>query len=46
MTHEQFEVLNNQAVAACAVVYFLALLAHLAEWAAGRNVPAERVLYR
>ena len=26
MTHEQFEVLSNQAVAACAVVYFLALL--------------------
>ena len=42
MTHEQFEVLSNQAVAACAVVYFLALLAHLAEWAAGRNVPAEQ----
>ena len=42
MTHEQFEVLSNQAEAACAVVYFLALLAHLAEWAAGRNVPAEQ----
>ena len=34
MTHEQFELLSNQAVAACAVVYFLALLAHLAQWAA------------
>ncbi len=38
MTHEQFEVLSNQAVAACAVVYFLAVLAHLAQWAAGRSV--------
>ncbi len=38
MTHEQYEVLSNQAVAACAVVYFLAVLAHLAQWAAGRNV--------
>ncbi len=46
MTHEQFEVLSNQAVAACAVVYFLAVLAHLAQWAAGRKVeetPAETV---
>ena len=38
MTHEQYEVLSNQAVAACAVVYFLAFLAHLAQWAAGRKV--------
>jgi cytochrome c-type biogenesis protein CcsB len=38
VTHEQYEVLSNQAVAACAVVYFLAVLAHLAQWAAGRNV--------
>jgi cytochrome c-type biogenesis protein CcsB len=38
VTHEQFEVLSNQAVAACAVVYFLAVLAHLAQWAAGRVV--------
>ncbi len=44
MSHDQFEVLSNQAVAACAVVYFLAVLAHLAQWAAGRKVPAaERV---
>ena len=43
MTHAQYEVLSNQAVAACAVVYFLAVLAHLAQWAAGRQVeePAE-----
>ncbi len=39
MTHGQFEVLSNQAVAACAVVYFLAVLAHFAQWAAGRKVP-------
>jgi cytochrome c-type biogenesis protein CcsB len=38
VTHEQFEVLSNQAVAACAVVYFLAVLAHLAQWAAARKV--------
>ncbi len=42
MTHDQFEMLSNQAVAACAVVYFLAVLAHLAQWAAGRQV-SERV---
>jgi cytochrome c-type biogenesis protein CcsB len=39
MTHDQFEVLSNQAVAACAVAYFLALLSHLVEWAAARSVP-------
>ncbi|MET0997750.1 MAG: c-type cytochrome biogenesis protein CcsB [Marmoricola sp.] len=38
MTHGQFEMLSNQAVAACAVVYFLAVLAHFAQWAAGRQV--------
>ncbi len=38
VTHEQYEVLSNQAVAACAVVYFLAVLAHLAQWAFGRRV--------
>jgi cytochrome c-type biogenesis protein CcsB len=38
VTHEQFEVLSNQAVAACAVLYFLAVLAQLAQWAAGRRV--------
>jgi cytochrome c-type biogenesis protein CcsB len=41
MTHDQFEVLSNQAVAVCAVAYFLALLSHLVEWAAVRSVPAE-----
>ncbi len=43
MSHEQLEVLSNQAVAACAVVYFLAVLAHLAQWAAGRQVPAQEL---
>lgn len=41
MSHDQFEVLSNQAVAVCAVAYFLALLCHLAEWAVARSVPAE-----
>jgi cytochrome c-type biogenesis protein CcsB len=41
MTHDQFEVLSNQAVAVCAVAYFLALLSHLVEWAAVRSVPAD-----
>jgi len=39
VSHDQFEVLSNQAVAVCAVAYFLALLAHLVEWAAARSVP-------
>ena len=49
VTHAQYELLSNQAVAACAVVYFLAVLAHLAEWAAGRKVEvpvAETVVRR
>jgi cytochrome c-type biogenesis protein CcsB len=42
VSHDQFEVLSNQAVAACAVVYFLAVLAHLWQWALLRRVaPAE-----
>ena len=42
MSHDQFAVLSNQAVAACAVVYFLALLAHLWQWALLRKVvPAQ-----
>jgi len=40
VTHDQFEVLSNQAVAAAAVVYFLAVVAHLAEWAKGRTLTA------
>ena len=33
MSHDQFAVLSNQAVAAAGVVYFLAVLAHLWQWA-------------
>jgi cytochrome c-type biogenesis protein CcsB len=39
VTDAAWESLSNQAVAACGLVYFLALLAHLAEWASLRNVP-------
>lgn len=39
MTDAAWESLSNQAVAACGLVYFLALLAHLAEWASLRKVP-------
>lgn len=41
MSHDQFELLSNQAVAVCAVAYFLALLSHLVEWSAARSVPAQ-----
>lgn len=40
MTHDQFSLLSNQAVAIAAAAYFLALLSHLAEWAVARSVPA------
>ena len=43
MSDTAWEVLSNQAVAAAAIVYFLALLAHLVEWAASRRPAAERV---
>jgi cytochrome c-type biogenesis protein CcsB len=36
--------LSNQAVAAAAVVYFLALLAHVVEWSSLRQVDRSRVL--
>ncbi|MBF4163875.1 c-type cytochrome biogenesis protein CcsB [Nocardioides acrostichi] len=39
MTQTSWESLSNQAVAAAGVVYFLALLAYLAEWALLRQVP-------
>ncbi|MDP3890655.1 c-type cytochrome biogenesis protein CcsB [Nocardioides sp.] len=39
MTDQAWESLSNQAVAVCGAVYFLALLAHLVEWAALRKVP-------
>jgi len=38
VSHDQFSVLSNQAVAICAVAYFLALLSHLVQWAAARSV--------
>ncbi|MCW2781132.1 MAG: ccsA 1 [Marmoricola sp.] len=39
MSHDHFELLSNQALAACAVTYFLALLAHLYQWAIARSLP-------
>ena len=39
MTDTQWEVLSNQAITAAGVVYFLALLSHLVEWAGLRQVP-------
>ena len=41
MTDASWEALSNQAVAACAFVYFLALLAHLVQWAGLRKLPAD-----
>lgn len=38
MTSAQWDSLSNQAVAGAAVVYFLALLAHLVQWSAVRRV--------
>ncbi len=37
MSNETWEALSNQAVAAAGIVYFVALLAHLAEWASLRG---------
>lgn len=37
MSSDSWELISNQAVAACAVVYFLAVLAHLWEWALMRQ---------
>jgi len=39
VTDAAWESLSNQAVAACGLVYFLALLSHLVEWSALRKVP-------
>jgi len=41
MTDQSWEALSNQFVAVCGVLYFLALLAHLVEWAALRRLPAD-----
>ncbi len=46
MSEAALETLSNQAVAACGLVYFLALLAHLVEWTALRRVPAEEAAVR
>jgi cytochrome c-type biogenesis protein CcsB len=43
MSHTHFALLSNQAIAVCGVFYFLALMAHLAEWAVGRNVPLDAI---
>ena len=42
MTHDSSSCSATRRVAACAVVYFLAVLAHLAQWAAGRKVDRDR----
>jgi cytochrome c-type biogenesis protein CcsB len=40
VTDHAWETLSNQAVTGCGVLYFLALLAYVGQWAAGRGVPA------
>ena len=40
MTDVQWENLSNWSIAAAGIVYFLALLAHLVEWASLRKLPA------
>ena len=40
MSDAQWETLSNQAIAACGLLYFLALLAYLVQWSALRGVPA------
>ena len=44
MTNTQWETLSVQAIAIVAVVYFLAFLAHLVEWAALRRPAQAKVL--
>jgi cytochrome c-type biogenesis protein CcsB len=44
MTDASWGTLSNQAVAAAGVVYFLALLAYIVEWASLRQVDRSRVL--
>jgi cytochrome c-type biogenesis protein CcsB len=44
VTDASWETLSNQAVAAAGVVYFLALMAHLVQWASLRKLPAEEVV--
>ena len=42
MTNLQWETLSDQAIAGCGIVYFLALLAHSAQWASLRKLPADQ----
>lgn len=42
MTNEAWETLSNQAVAGAGVVYALALVAHSAQWASLRRLPADQ----
>lgn len=44
MTNADWETLSNQSVAVAGVLYFLALLVHLAEWASLRQPAADREL--
>ena len=44
VTNASWEALSNQAVAASGVVYFLALLAHLVQWAGLRKLPADEAV--
>ncbi len=44
MTNASWEALSNQAVAASAFVYFLALLAHLVQWAGLRKLSADETV--
>lgn len=46
MSNAAWESLSNQAVGAAGIVYFLALLVHLAEWAAMRQPSAGRAASR
>jgi cytochrome c-type biogenesis protein CcsB len=41
VTNEAWETLSNQAVAATGIVYFLALLAHSAQWASALRLPTD-----
>ncbi len=43
MSDTAWETLSNQAVGAAGIVYFLALLVHLAEWASLRQVRVAEV---
>ncbi|WP_110207868.1 c-type cytochrome biogenesis protein CcsB [Nocardioides daejeonensis] len=41
MSNDAWETLSNQSVTAAGILYFLALLAHSAQWAALRKLPAD-----